>query len=309
MISEPNSVVCLSRCFSYENDTLRPFLQDQLDLLNVPADLSGKRVLLKPNLISSNAPALACSNPLFVKAAASCFLSRGAKVLIGDSPAFGRAATVLRRQGFTRVLSSLAVESVTFKTRVLKTLNCGLTVGVATEALECDYFINLPRIKAHDQMGITMAVKNVFGIVLGARKAWLHMRHGDSAEVFAKMILDLHLLLPPSLVFADGIEVMNRKGPMRGSSLVLGCLAASKNAVALDRAMLDVLEIKREKVPLVQTAWERNLVGASLHEIEFLQLNPQDFHGSGFQVPATLTPIRFKPVRYLRSSIKRMLSP
>ncbi|HIP38021.1 MAG TPA: DUF362 domain-containing protein [Desulfocapsa sulfexigens] len=284
-------------------------MQDQLDMLKIPEDLSNRRILLKPNLISASAPPLACSNPFFVKAAASSFLSRGARVLIGDSPAFGKAATVLRRQGFTRAFSGMAVEPVTFKTRVLKTLDCGITVGVATEALDCDYFINLPRIKAHDQMGITMAVKNVFGIVLGARKAWLHMRHGESWQDFSRMILDLHQLLPPSLVLADGIEVMNRRGPMRGPSLALGCLAASRNAVALDRAMLEVLEIKNERVPLVQTAWERNLTGASLRDIDFPQLLPQAFHGSGFQVPATLIPVRFKVVRYLRSSIKRMFSP
>ena len=283
-------------------------MQDQLDILKIPADLAGKRILLKPNLISSNAPALACSEPLFVKAAASSFLLRGARVLIGDSPAFGTAATVLRRQGFTRALSGMAVEPVPFKTCVRKTLDCGLTVGVAAEALDCDYFVNLPRIKAHDQMGITMAVKNVFGIVTGARKAWLHMRHGKSYEDFSRIILDLHRLLPPSLVLADGIKVMNRKGPMRGSSLALGCLAASGNAVALDRAMLELLEIQREKIPLAQTAWKQNLAGASLRDIEFSQLAPQAFHGSGFRVPATLQPIPFKPVRYLRSSIKKIFS-
>ena len=284
-------------------------MQDQLDILEIPADLSGKRILLKPNLISSNAPALACSNPLFVKAAASCFLSRGARVLIGDSPAFGKAASVLKRQGFTKVLSGMAVKLVNFKTPVRKNLSCGITVGVATEALNCDYFVNLPRIKAHDQMGITMAVKNIFGIVLGARKAWLHMRHGDGYVEFSRMILDLHQLLPPSLVLADAIEVMNRKGPMRGSSLALGCLAASRNAVALDRAMIEALEIGKERVPLTQIAWEQNIAGASLRDIEFPQLTPQVFHGSGFQAPTTLLPVRFKPVRYLRSSMKRMLSP
>ncbi len=305
MIPEPNIPVCLSRCFSYGFDVLQTALQAQLDILKIPADLSGKRILLKPNLISSSAPALACSEPLFVKAAASSFLLRGAKVLIGDSPAFGKAATVLRCQGFISVLSGMAVELAPFKTRVRKTLDCGFSVGVAAEALDCDYFVNLPRIKAHDQMGVTMAVKNVFGIVLGARKAWLHMRHGDSYEDFSRIILDLHQLLPPSLVLADGIEVMNRNGPMRGTSLALGCLAASGNAIALDRAMLEVLEIQKESVPLAQTAWEQNLAGASLREISFSHLTPQVFHGSGFQVPAALEPIRFNPVRYLRSSIKR----
>ncbi len=308
MISVSKNPVCLDHCNSYDCNILRPLLQDQMDILHIPADLSSKKILLKPNLISAGAPGLACSNPLFVLAAASCFLSRGARVVLGDSPAFGSAEQVLKRQGFTSVLSGIDVEFVPFKKRVLKTLGCGITVGVAAEALDCDYFVNLPRIKAHEQMGVTMAVKNVFGIVLGARKAWLHMRHGDSQQLFSRMILDLHQLLPSSLVLADGIEVMNRRGPIKGSCLSLGCLSASRNSVALDRAMLEVLEIAKERIPLAVTAGNLELAGAHVRDIEFPQLLPQKFSGSGFQIPATLSPVRFQPVRYLCSSLKRMVS-
>jgi uncharacterized protein (DUF362 family) len=300
--------VCLDRCTSYERQVLQPLIQEQLDILAVPADLSAKRILLKPNLISASAPSLACSSPLFSAAVAACFLSRGAKVQLGDSPAFGSAAQVLKRQGFRAVFSDLAVECVSFHTRVVKTLDCGITVGVAAEALDCDYFVNLPRIKAHEQMGTTMAVKNVFGIVLGARKAWLHMRHGESHQLFAQMILDLQQLLPSALVLADGIEVMNRRGPMKGSSLLLGCLAASRGAVALDRAMLEVLEIDKRSVPLVVAAAKEKLGGSTMADLEFPQLMPEAFAGSGFTIPASLSPVRFQPFRYLRSSLKRMVS-
>ncbi len=308
MVSMSKNPVCLDRCNVYDTKILQPLLQDQMDLLHIPADLSSKRILLKPNLISAGAPGLACSSPLFVKAVAACFLSRGAGVLLGDSPAFGKAVQVLKRQGFTTALSGMAVAFVPFKTKVLKALDCGMTVGVAAEALDCDYFVNLPRIKAHEQMGVTMAVKNVFGIVLGARKAWLHMRHGDSQQRFARLILDLHQLIPSSLVLADGIEVMNRRGPVKGSSLALGCLAASRNSVALDRAMLDVLEIAAERIPLAVAAGKLKLAGADVRDIEFPQLLPQNFSGSGFQIPSTLSPVRFQPLRYLWSSLKRIVS-
>jgi uncharacterized protein (DUF362 family) len=300
--------VCLNRCDSYDIQVLQPAIQEQLDLLDVPAELSAKKILLKPNLISAGAPPLACSSPLFVAAVAACFLARGAKVQLGDSPAFGTAAQVLERQGFHSVFSGLAVDCISFHTRVVKTLNCGIRIGVAAEALDCDYFVNLPRIKAHEQMGTTMAVKNVFGIVLGARKAWLHMRHGESHQLFAQMILDLQQLLPSALVLADGIEVMTRRGPMKGDPLSLGCLAASKSAVALDRAMLEVLEIDKNKVPLALVAAKEKLGGSRMADLEFPQLMPEAFAGSGFTIPATLTPVRFQPFRYLRNSLKRMLS-
>jgi len=300
--------VCLDRCNSYDTDTLRPLLQAQLDLSGGPGDLSSRKVLLKPNLLSAGAPALACSNPHFVAAVAACYLSRGAKVLLGDSPAFGTAARVLQRQGFMEALSGLKVEFVPFRTRVVKTLSCGIAVGLAAEALDCDYFVNIPRIKAHDQMGVTMAVKNTFGIVLGARKAWHHMKHGATHQLFAEMILDLQEILPPALIVADGIEVMSQRGPMKGSSLLLGCLAMSTNAVALDRAMLEVLEVEKKDVPLAMAAEKQQATGACLRDLEFPHCLPADFKGSRFRAPTVLSPIRFRPFRYLRSSLKRMLS-
>ena len=300
--------VCLTHCTSYDVDSLKVVMQEQLDILSIPADLSSRKILLKPNLISAMAPPLACSDPFFTAAAAECFIDRGAKVLLGDSPAFGSAAQVLKRQGFKNALSNVAVEFVPFRSCLLKQLDCGIEIGVAAEALDCDCFVNLPRIKAHDQMAVTMAVKNTFGIVLGARKAWYHMRHGESHQVFAQMILDLQKLLPPTIVLADGIEVMSRRGPMKGNSLLLGCLAASTNAIAHDRAMLEVLEIDKKRVPLAVAAENEQLVGAGLDDLEFPQYAPGAFVGSGFRIPDMLSDVQFLPSRYLRSFFKRLFS-
>ncbi len=300
--------VCLDRCRSYELHVLQPLLQKHFDILGVPVDFSNKTVLLKPNLISASTPALSCSSPEFVAAVAACFLARGAKVLLGDSPAFGSTSKVLKKQGFSRALSGLDVVCTEFRKSVVKKLDCGLSVTVAVEALDCDCFVNLPRIKAHDQMGVTMAVKNVFGIVVGARKAWLHMRHGETHHAFAKMILDLHKLLPPAMVVADGIEVMNRRGPVKGSPLLLGCLAVAENFVALDRAMLAVLELEMERSPLAVAAEKQALPGAVLRGISFPLLSPESFAGAGFRAPQTLSPVRFQILQYVRSSLRRALS-
>ena len=45
-----------------------------------------------------------------------------------------------------------------------------MTVTVAREAMECDIFVGLPKIKAHNQMYMTLAVKNIFGIVKGVQQ-------------------------------------------------------------------------------------------------------------------------------------------
>jgi uncharacterized protein (DUF362 family) len=300
--------VCLDQCHSYTHESLYPILQKHLDVLQVPANCSGKKILLKPNLISASAPPLACSCPEFVAVVANCFLDRGATLFLGDSPAFGSAKQVLKKHGFVRALSGLDVSLIEFQTKVVRKLDCGLSVTVAAEALDCDYFINVPRVKAHQQMGVTMAVKNVFGIILGARKAWLHMTHGETHNGFAELILDLGKLLPPTIAIADGITVMNRMGPLKGSPLSLACVALSRNFVALDRAMLEVLGLDKKKIPLAMEAEKQGLPGAILEEIEFPALHPDAFTQSGFRIARQLNPIRFQFLQYFRSSLKRILA-
>ena len=266
---------------------------------------SGGKVLLKPNLISAGAPRLACTHAEFVAAVAAWFIDHGWRVSIGDSPAFGSAVSVAERQGIIRAVRGMDVQVVEFASVVRRRLPSGICVGVAAEALDCDLLVNLPKIKAHDQMYVSMAVKNIFGIVKGVRKSWLHMRYGDSHLDFARIILELQGLLPENITLADGIEVMHMHGPMHGEPLSLGCLAGSRSSVALDTAMLALLGLEAERSPLWCAARERNLPGVQLSGIEFPLLAPSDFSGSGFVAPEILSPVRFRPLRYILNSLRR----
>lgn len=302
---DSSAAVCLDRCESYERRFLEPVLARIMPHSGVLNLSPGSRVLLKPNLISAMAPPLACTHAGFIAAVASWFLDHGCRVVVGDSPAFGSALKVAERQGIVRALRGMNVPVVEFATACRRCLPCGITVGVAAEAFDCDLLVNLPKIKAHDQMYVTMAVKNFFGIVMGMRKPWLHMRYGDSPLVFARLILQLQGLLPKMITIADGIEVMHRRGPMHGESLALGCVACSPSAVALDTAMLALLELDPGRSPLWRAAVEDGLPETRISGVEFPLLEPGAFSGSGFVAPEVLSPIRFRPLRYVMNSMRR----
>ncbi|MBU0664856.1 MAG: DUF362 domain-containing protein [Proteobacteria bacterium] len=299
--------VCLERCQGYERKGLQAVLERVVPCLGELTLSPGTRVLLKPNLISASAPSLACTHAGFVVAVAAWFLDHGCRVVIGDSPAFGSAINIVERQGMARAVREMNIQVVEFASVVYRRLSSGISVGVAAEALDCDLLVNLPKIKAHDQMYVSMAVKNIFGIVKGPRKSWLHMRYGGSHLEFARIILDLQDLLPENITLADGIEVMHRHGPMHGELLSLGCLAASRSPVALDTAMLALLELEPGRSPLWRVARDRALPGAQLSGIEFPLLAPADFVGSGFVAPEVLNPVRFRPLRYIFNSLKRVV--
>jgi uncharacterized protein (DUF362 family) len=302
-----SAVVCLDRCQEYTRTSLHSALARVIPRLGALNLSRGSRVLLKPNLISASAPSLACTHAEFVAAVAAWFLDHGCRVSIGDSPAFGNSISVAERQGIARAVRGMDVHVAEFTSVVRRRLPSGIFVGVAAEALDCDLLVNLPKVKAHDQMYVSMAVKNIFGIVKGVRKSWFHMRYGNSHLEFARIILELQGLLPENIALADGIEVMHRHGPMCGDQLFLGCLAGSRSSVALDTALLALLELKTEKSPLWCAAREHNLPGVQLCDIEFPLLAPSDFFGSGFVAPEILNPVRFRPLRYVFNSLRRVV--
>jgi len=299
--------VALQRCDSYDRFAIAALIDQMVSHIGFLESFYGKTVLLNPNLISSNGPRFACTHGSFVAGTALWFLDQGARVLIGDSPAIGSVANVCHKQGISLALKGLEVKLIDFVSPLKVKLAGGVFVTIAREALECDFFVGLPKIKAHNQMFVTMAVKNIFGIVKGTHKAMLHMVHGNSHDKFAGIILDLISLLPPQLHLADGIEVMHKSGPLDGSRLMLNCLAGARCPVALDTALLDVLELDPRRCPLWRVASMRGLAGSNPGNLRYPLLSPHAFYDSGFMAPDTLNGIRFNPLRFLRGSLKRLM--
>lgn len=300
--------IVIGRRRGYEIDGIKGFCDRAAAHLDLPVSLHGSSVLLKPNLISSRAPKLACTDARFIRGVAEWFADQGARLAIGDSPSFGSAAQVMRKMGITSELQGLDLRVVEFKSPKEHILTHGVRVGIAEEAIDCDLFVNLPRIKAHNQMFVTIAVKNLFGIVCGMRKAICHMKNGLSHQKFGDLMLDLTTVLPSQVSLVDGIEVMNRRGPINGELLELGCLCAGLDPVGVDTLLLSLLELEEKKCPIWRAATAREFAGARLELLECLGEMPASFAGSGFRAPSILNPVPFNPFRFMRSSLRRAMA-
>lgn len=299
--------VFLKSCDRYSKENVSQFLDGLSDFFPF-SGLDGKKILLKPNLIGVRKKNInSCTHPLMITTVAGWLAQQGAKVAVGDSPAFGSTASILKKLGIEKKwLKKRGIDIREFRTAHPVVLPSGIKVVLAAELFEYDLLINLPKIKAHDQLFVTMAVKNLFGMVKGLQKAKLHMSQGSCVDHFAALLLDLVTVLPTNVSIADGVEVMHRHGPLSGDSLKLGVLGAAVNPVAFDTAMLTLLELDQKKSPIHRQACERMMNGASMDEISFPLAHPADFYGSGFIGPKRLNPIRFNPLRFLYSSAKRL---
>lgn len=305
LLPKTKDQVMLHHCDGYAQELVDPIFKKIVSPLCSNENFHDKVVLLKPNLISGRGTPLACTNPRIIAAAARYFLEKGAKVRVGDSPAYGLAEDVMKKHKMLSHLEGMDVEIVNFRTPAKRTLENGVSVEIAAEVIDCDFLVNLPKLKAHNQMYITGAVKNFFGTVVGMRKAMMHMRNGGSHSEFSDILIRLPEMLPPHISVMDGIEVMHGSGPLDGDSLRLNCLAASRCPVALDTAMLLLLELPLENSPLWQAASAMGMYGSFPDNHQYPLASPVNFKRSGFKAPETLNPIRFNPFRLLVSSFKR----
>ncbi|WP_051309933.1 DUF362 domain-containing protein [Desulfogranum japonicum] len=299
--------VFLAKVTEYTSADFYPSVKALLEHTVNPKGLNGQRVMLKPNLISAKGGNLACTHPEVILAVARWFLENGARVQVGDSPAFGTAETVLDSLQVASTLRTLGVQIVNFNRGVSKVLPGGMQVKVAAAAVECDLLVNLPKCKAHAQARITLAMKNYYGCVVGLRKAWAHMQHGGKNGRFAELVVQLPSVLAPSVSLMDGIIAMHRTGPVHGVAFPAGVMAAAQNAVALDTVLMGVLNITPQSCPLWVAASELGMEGTAAGPFQWLTGEPQGYIVKDFEVPSVLMPIRFNPFRFIRSSVRRVL--
>ena len=231
----------LGRADSYDVD-LADLIRRGLGELGIGQSLvSGKRILLKPNLVETSlGEAHINTHPLMVRAAAEALLSLGAdSVAVGEGPGHRRdSILVLDESGMSEVLEedSIPFLDLNFQ-RGLSLTNAGRKTGlrdlVFPAALaDFDWIVSMPKLKTHHWAGVTLSMKNLFGVMPSFYYGWpknlLH-QHGIEAS-----ILDINTTLKPQLAIVDGIVGMEGDGPIAGAPRNVGAVLIGTNFVAVD---------------------------------------------------------------------------
>ncbi len=246
--------VAFTYCADYEKEKILESLRSLLEPWGgMKAFVApGERVLLKPNLLIAKEPEKnVTTHPAVVWAVAKLVLAAGAHPFIGDSPSLGSFKTVTEKTGMAQVSQELNIPLTEFK-EVLEVKQEGGTfrrIALARKALEADAIINLPKLKTHAMMTLTLAVKNLFGCVVGADKPQWHLMAGVDKKAFARMLLDIAQILRPRLNILDGIWAMEGEGPNSGNKKFLGILGVGAEASALDFLTAQHLSIPPRHIP------------------------------------------------------------
>jgi uncharacterized protein (DUF362 family)/Pyruvate/2-oxoacid:ferredoxin oxidoreductase delta subunit len=308
----PAPKVFLARCNTYDQKTVDQRIREAFSAFGgVDAVMpSGSRVLVKPNLLMSyHADKAVTTHPAVIEALLKLLLDAGARVTIGDSPGFGSAARVAQKAGIADVAARLGVRIVEFNESVEVTTPPGSLfrkIYVARAALEADAIINVPKFKSHGQMTLTLAVKNLFGCVVGRRKAQWHMAAGRDHHAFARLLLELAGLLAPCFNLIDGIVGMDGNGPSAGRARPMGVLLAGPDALAVDHIAAAIAGISENRLPIEITARQIEHFEASLRQIEVVGAKVQDLALDDFEPPESVD-VQFGP-RFLRRTLRNALA-
>jgi len=254
-------------------------------------------VLLKPNFVSSDPLGMTNTHPAVIRAAREAFLRLGASlVLVGDGPALDRdTQAVIESVLLPEYLGPVSqifvdlnvddVERVSLKTRASRLRELYLPKTV----LGVDFLVSLPKMKTHHWAGVTLSLKNMFGVVPGSCYGWpkniLHWAGIDRA------ILDINAAVRPDFAIVDGIVGMEGNGPIQGLAKPCGVLVLGDDPVAVDATCARIMGLLPEEINYIARAG--SLLG---------HVRPDRIHQIGESISSTRTPFEvLDAFRHLKS--------
>jgi len=239
-------------------------------------DLKGKRIVLKPNLVEFDPKGVINTHPAVIEAAIASFRSLGARdVVVAEGPGHRRDNEyLLTASGVYDVINEHRVRYVDLNTddvRLTK-LRSSLTdlrqLYIPETLFNADLLVSMPKLKTHHWAGVTLSLKNMFGIVPGSIYGWpknaLHWAgiHGS--------ILDINSSLPiPQFAIVDGIVGMEGNGPLQGQAKQSGVLILGEDLVAVDATAARLMKIEPRKIDYLEIA-DRFLGNISYEKIELV---------------------------------------
>jgi uncharacterized protein (DUF362 family) len=257
----PKASVFVAKAASYAVD-LGDILRRGLAELGLGrAEMTGKRVLLKPNLVEPHAGAGHINtHPLVVRATAEAFLAMGAaSVTVAEGAGHRRDAwLVLEESGLGDVL---AEDKLPFFDLNAGPIHLAKNLGGVSklgdlwlpDALSrADFVVSLAKMKVHHWAGVTLSMKNLFGVMPGAVYGWpKNVLHFAGIE---PSILDINATVRPNLAIVDGIVGMQGDGPIMGDPIAAGVLVMGRNPLAVDATSCRIMGIDPARVSYLRRA-------------------------------------------------------
>lgn len=255
--NRPPSKVAIRSIASYEAN-VEAILWETLKEFQLP--IQDKAVLLKPNFVEPDEQGLINTHPIVIRAARESFLRLGAKsVTVAEGPGNERDTEgileVLRLRDFIGPLEYGFIDLNTDEVSEVPTHTQASKLKVLClpkSILGADFVVSMPKMKTHHWVGVTLSLKNMFGIVPGNCYGWpKNILHWAG---ISQSILDINSTVRPDFAIVDGIVGMEGNGPIQGTAKASGVLVAGDDPVAVDATCARIMGLAPERVDYIKKA-------------------------------------------------------
>ena len=284
------SEVSIIKCTNYDSAKVFKAVESAVNLIGGIGSFvkPGAKVLVKPNILMATPPETGVTtHPEVVRAVLRLLKQLNCKVYVGDGPSvwggyIENVDQVYAVSGIEGVCRQEGVEMVKFHKKHWRQ-----NIPFTNWLDDCQYLINIPKVKTHSFTLMTGAIKNLFGLVPGTYKTELHKAYFQPNS-FAEMLVDIYQRARPVLNIVDGITAIEGDGPgTSGKVRKLGVMLASTDAVAVDSVIAVLMGIEPSQVPTIVHADMRKLGVADINNIEILGESIKDVKQKPFLLPSS----------------------
>jgi len=113
--------------------------------------------------------------------------------------------------------------------------------------------ISAAKLKTHTETGVTLGMKNMFGLLPDKFKGKYHLRG------ISKVVVDINTVLRPALTVIDGFVGMEEQGPVDGTPVQMNLIIAGTDVVATDATACRVMGINPYEIKHIRKAFEKGL--------------------------------------------------
>jgi uncharacterized protein (DUF362 family) len=262
--------------------------------------LTGTRVLLKPNVVGGEAPPITTDARVVQALGHLVQQHKPASLAVGEMSAVMSLPTRrhLERTGMAQAANAVGAEVLAFDEGEwvevrLPHVDYAKTVYVAKDAYEAQRLISVPVIKTHRHASFSCALKNTVGCVHGKNKPWMYGAGWEAS------VAELNVAVRPHLYIVDGLQSLVYGGPWAGEAAHTGVILASGDPIATDVVALGLIKaFGRWNMVTSKGVWEQAQIqhaialGLGAHGPSAIELRAESMTDGDDQFTALVADIR-----------------
>jgi uncharacterized protein (DUF362 family) len=264
--------VLIMRCSEYDPSRIAGIVREGMEVLGVEPR---GRILVKPNVVLAHEDLFphAFTRGEFLDGVLSAVKARAGGI---EELAVGERSGItvptrfnFRNAGYMKVLKRHRARAYYFDEsrhvpfRLGRRESLHEEIFVAKPVVECDFFVNLPKFKAHPWTRLTLSLKNLIGIQDDRHRL---VDHNCFLE---HKIADLQDVVRPGFIAVDGI-IAGQKMMLTPTPFSMGAVVMGINPCAVDTVCCHMVNVDPADVVHLRLASERGIGPATLDEIEVL---------------------------------------